>query len=110
MQKIDNHIIETDAVEANSTETATEPKPTANKKKPKYARRTRNKATAHAHNAARGIQRIGLSIPETCAALGFSERSYYNLAESERPKKIKVGRRVLHSAEAIAEWLREREK
>src|SRR5690349_17561501 len=81
-----------------------------NKPKPTPKRRRRSKAAGRAHNAALGITPLVYSIAETCAAIGISERTYYNMPESERPKKIEIGDRVLHPVEAIQEWLRARAK
>jgi hypothetical protein len=101
-QTVETSIAETENVEAKTVAADNKIKPTSK------ARRKRSKAAGHAHNAARGIAPLVYSIAETCAAIGISERTYYNLAENERPKKIALGDRVLHPVEAIAEWLRAR--
>src|SRR2546423_8699349 len=95
-------------IEPNAVETETGAATADIKTKPK--RRKRSKAAGHAHNAARGIAPLVYSIAETCAAIGISERTYYNLPENERPKKLMIGDRVLHPVEDIAEWLRARAK
>jgi hypothetical protein len=99
----ENSITETENVETNVAAAADTTKPTSK-------RRKRSKAAGQAHNAARGIAPLMYSIPETCAAIGISERSYYNLPENERPKKVEIGDRVLHPLECINEWLRARAK
>lgn len=95
------NVAETGNVEAKTGAADNETKPT---------RRKRSKAAGYAHNAARGIAPLVYSIPETCAAIGISERTYYNTPEAERPKKIKIGDRVLHPVECINEFLRARAK
>jgi hypothetical protein len=107
-----NETIETDIAEAENVETsATKTVAADSTTKPtSKARRKRSKAAGNAHNAARGIAPLVYSIPETCSAIGISERTYYNLPELERPKKIVLGDRVLHPVECVNEWLRARAK
>ena len=50
------------------------------------------------------------SIAGFCRRQGISRSSYYNLAAAgETPREYRVGKLVRISAEAEAEWVRERE-
>ncbi len=49
------------------------------------------------------------SIPEFCAAHGFSRASFYNHRQ-DMPRTIRVGARRLVTAEAERAWRRERER
>jgi hypothetical protein len=103
-QTVENNNAETENVETKTVAADNKTKPTSK------ARRKRSKAAGQAHNAARGIAPLVYSIPETCAAMGISERTYYNMPVHERPKKVEVGDRVLHPVECINEWLRAQAK
>ena len=54
--------------------------------------------------------RDAYTIPEFCAAHGFSRASYYNLPVEQRPREMRVGARVLISREASVEWRRRMER
>lgn len=50
------------------------------------------------------------TIEEFCRAHRFSRASYFNLKKAgQAPREMRVGSRVIISAEAAAEWRRERE-
>lgn len=53
--------------------------------------------------------RDAYSIPEFCAAHGFSRAGYYNLAPDDRPREMRVGARVLISRESALDWRRRME-
>jgi hypothetical protein len=96
-------------IQTSITETENfETKPVAADMKTKPTRPKRSKAAGQAHNAARGIAPLVYSIPETCAAIGISERTYYNMSEAERPPKVQFGARVLHPVQAVNAWLLDR--
>ncbi len=53
---------------------------------------------------------FALSIPEFCAAHGFSEGMYYKMRKQGlTPGEMKVGTRTLITIEAAATWRAERE-
>jgi hypothetical protein len=53
---------------------------------------------------------VAYTIAEFCRAHRFSQAYYYELRASGRgPREMKVGSRRIISAEAAAEWRRERE-
>ena len=55
-------------------------------------------------------RRLALSIPEFCAAHGFSEGMYYKMRkQGVTPREMKVGTRTLITFEAAADWRTERE-
>lgn len=55
-------------------------------------------------------ERATLSIPEFCAVHGFSPAFYFNLQkEGKGPRVLRVGKRVLITREAAAEWRQQRE-
>jgi predicted DNA-binding transcriptional regulator AlpA len=57
----------------------------------------------------RKIPRAAFTIPEFCAAHGFSRATFYNMqAKGEGPAVMHVLGRVLISAEAAQEWRRQR--
>jgi hydrogenase maturation factor len=65
----------------------------------------KTKAAAAAANIAANIQRNGLSIPEFCASENISESTYRNMRKAGvGPKELRVGRRVIITVEAAAEW------
>lgn len=47
---------------------------------------------------------LAMSVATFCRTHGISESKFFTLPESERPATIRLGRRVLISAEAAAEW------
>jgi hypothetical protein len=50
------------------------------------------------------------SIPEFCNANRISEGYYFKLrARGEAPDEMRIGRRVIVTAEALAKWRKERE-
>ena len=54
--------------------------------------------------------RIAFSIREVCEATGLSKSALYIAwKRNAGPAKIKVGKRTLISADALAEWLRQLE-
>ena len=54
--------------------------------------------------------RFALSIPEFCAAHGFSEGMFYKMKkEGLTPREMKIGTRTLITFEAAAKWRAERE-
>ena len=56
------------------------------------------------------IPRAAYSIPEFCEAFGIAIRTYFNLRdEGKGPREMRLGRRVLISAESALAWTRERE-
>lgn len=69
-----------------------------------------SKTKAEDAEATADIPRMGLSIAEFRASYGFSEGFYRKLRkEGKGPREMRLGRRVIISATAIAEWERERE-
>lgn len=47
------------------------------------------------------------SIPQFCDAVGFSRGTFYNLAKAGKaPRVMRIGRRVVISAEAVEQWRR----
>src|SRR3954467_10516446 len=55
-------------------------------------------------------RRLALSIPEFCAAHGFSEGMYYKMRKQGlTPGEMKIGTRTLITLEAAAKWRAERE-
>ena len=54
--------------------------------------------------------RDAYTIPEFCAAHGFSRASYYNLPADQRPREMRVGSRVLIGREAAEAWRRRMEE
>ncbi|WP_036016756.1 hypothetical protein [Bradyrhizobium sp. WSM1743] len=70
-----------------------------------------NKTKAEDAEATADIARMGFSIAEFRASYGFSEGFYRKLRkEGKGPREMRLGRRVIISATAIAEWERERER
>jgi predicted DNA-binding transcriptional regulator AlpA len=68
---------------------------------------TGRKAGCRGYDASR---RLALSIPEFCAAHGFSEGMYYKMRKQGlTPREMKVGTRTLITFEAAAKWRVERE-
>ena len=49
------------------------------------------------------------TIPEFCAAHGFSRATYYNIPPEDRPREMQVRGCKLISREAGAEWRRRME-
>lgn len=49
--------------------------------------------------------RLAYSIEEFCRQIGVSRTYWYELPETEKPRSVKRGRRVLIPAEAAREWL-----
>jgi len=49
-------------------------------------------------------EKLALSIPDFCEAHSFSRSGYYNLPHDQRPREMRVGKRVLITQEAAAEW------
>ena len=44
------------------------------------------------------------SIKGFCQRKGICRATYYNLPKSQRPRELRVGRRVIITPEAEAEW------
>ena len=56
-------------------------------------------------------EKLAFSIPEFCRIHDLGIGTYHNLKKcGNQPKEMKVGRRVLISVEAAAEWRREQER
>ena len=56
------------------------------------------------------MEREAYSIPDFCRAHGFSPAHYFNLQKDGRgPRVMRLGKRVLISREAAAEWRRQLE-
>ena len=56
-------------------------------------------------------EKLAFSIPEVRRILDLGIGTYHNLKTcGNQPKEMKVGRRVLISVEAAAEWRREQER
>lgn len=67
--------------------------------------RKKTKAAAAAANMEAGIQLVGYSIKQWCARRGFSESTYRNIRKAKLdPTRMEVGRRVIITVEADAEW------
>ena len=57
------------------------------------------------------IEREALTIVEWCQAHGISRATFYKLVSAGlAPRRMRVGRRVLISREAAAEWRRKMER
>ena len=55
-------------------------------------------------------ERDAFSIPEFCLRHGFSQAKYFQIAAAgEGPRVMRVGKRVLISKEAAADWRMSRE-
>lgn len=55
-------------------------------------------------------EKLAYSVPEFCRIHDIGIGTYHNLRQSGRqPREMRVGRRVLISAEAAADWRLERE-
>jgi hypothetical protein len=53
------------------------------------------------------IERDAYTIPEFCRRHGFSQSKYFAIAAAgEGPRVMRVGKRVLISKEAAADWRR----
>ena len=50
------------------------------------------------------IEREAFTVAEFCRSIGISCAFFYKLSESQRPTVIRLGRRVLITREAAAEW------
>ena len=56
------------------------------------------------------MERKAQPLAEFCKEHGICRQTFYNLrAKGEAPRVMRVGRKVLVSAEAAADWRRERE-
>jgi hypothetical protein len=67
--------------------------------------RPKTKAAAAAANIAANIPRNGLSIPEFSASENLSESTYRNMRKAGvGPNELRVGRRVIITTAAAAEW------
>jgi hypothetical protein len=56
-------------------------------------------------------ERDAYRIPEFCRRNGFSQAMYFKIAAAgDGPRVMRVGKRVLISREAAAEWRRSREE
>jgi predicted DNA-binding transcriptional regulator AlpA len=57
------------------------------------------------------MEQQAFSIPEFCSQHGISRSYYFLLRQAgQAPRELRVGRRVLISREAAADWRREREQ
>jgi excisionase family DNA binding protein len=54
--------------------------------------------------------RILLPAPEAARVLSISERTLWAMTQNRGIPHIRIGRRVLYRAEALAKWAAEREK
>jgi hypothetical protein len=57
----------------------------------------------------KNLDRASFTLDEWCARRRVSRSSFYKMPESLRPRTHNAGVKVLVSAEADEEWLRERE-
>ena len=55
------------------------------------------------------IEREAFTISEWCRSIGISRAFFYKLDPAKRPRIIKLGRRVLISRDAAADWQQEME-
>lgn len=55
------------------------------------------------------IDRDAFTVAEFCRSIGISRAFFYKLPAEQRPKIIRLGRRVLIAREAAAEWRRRME-
>ena len=56
-------------------------------------------------------EKLTFSIPVFCKLHDISMGTYYNLRErGEQPREMRVGKRVMISVEAAADWRRDRER
>jgi len=51
------------------------------------------------------VQRVALSIPEFCAAVGIGRSRAYEEIKEGRLRILKCGRRTLIARDAVTEWL-----
>lgn len=51
-----------------------------------------------------------MTIPVFCARHGISRSTYYNIPQHERPREMRIGKRVLITKEAAARWREEIER
>jgi len=57
------------------------------------------------------IPRVAYTIREFCEAHGLSEGMYHKLKKDRlQPKEMKIGRHIMISHEAAADWRRARER
>jgi predicted DNA-binding transcriptional regulator AlpA len=69
-----------------------------------------SKTEAASANAATGIAKAALSVPEFCGAYGISPTLYQTMkANHIGPREFRIGRRILISVDAAREWVAERE-
>jgi excisionase family DNA binding protein len=64
-------------------------------------------ATSHTAQAAQGDQRLTLTIPETCEALGIGETMLRQIIRAGRLPILKIGRRVLIPRQAVEQLVAE---
>jgi len=51
------------------------------------------------------VQRVALSIPEFCAAVGIGRSRVYEEIKEGRLRVLKCGRRTLIAKDAVQQWL-----
>ena len=56
------------------------------------------------------VKTLGYTIVGLCEALHISRSHFYNLPPEDRPKIIRLGRRVVITPQAAAEWLAEMQR
>jgi excisionase family DNA binding protein len=52
-------------------------------------------------------ERLAYNVDEFCRLVGISRGFFYKLPPEQRPREVRRGTRVLISAEAVKEWLRD---
>lgn len=66
--------------------------------------RGKSKRGKKRHVVAGDVERLAMSVATFCRTHGISESKYFLLSECDRPATMRIGRRVLISTEAAAEW------